>query len=151
MTSLTLHTSLKALSSNTFGFWEGTIQGFPSGSVGKESASQAGDLGLIPGLGRSSGEGNGYLLQYSCLENSMDRGAWQATIHGVARSRTRLKQLSSSSSRDVGVPGDSVVQNPPANAGDTGSIPRSGRSPGKGKGNLFQYSCLGNPEDRGAW
>ena len=53
MTSLTLHTSLKALSSNTlvltFGFWEGTIQGFPSGSVGKESAYNAGDLGFIPG------------------------------------------------------------------------------------------------------
>ena len=51
----------------------------------KESACNAGDLGLIPGLGRSPGEGDGYPLQYSCLENSMDRGAWQAIIHGVAK------------------------------------------------------------------
>ena len=47
-------------------------------------------LGLIPGSGRSPGEGNGYLLQYSCLENSIDRGAWWATVHGVAKSWTRL-------------------------------------------------------------
>ena len=58
---------------------------FRWGLCSKESASQAGDLDLIPGLGRSSGEGNGYPLQCSCLENSMDRGAWQATIHGVAK------------------------------------------------------------------
>ena len=48
------------------------------------------DVGLIPGLGRYPGEGNGNPLQYSCLENSMDRGAWQATVHGVAKSQTRL-------------------------------------------------------------
>ena len=59
--------------------------GFPCSSFGKESACSAGDLGLIPGLGRSSGEGNGNLLQYSCLENPMDRGVWQATVHGVTR------------------------------------------------------------------
>ena len=52
---------------------------------GKESACSAGDLGLIPGLGRFPGEGNGNPLQYSCLENPVDRGAWQATVHGVAR------------------------------------------------------------------
>ena len=63
---------------------------FPGGSDGKESACNAGDLGSIPGLGRSSGEGNGNLLQYSCLENFMDRGAWQATVHGVTNSWTRL-------------------------------------------------------------
>ena len=50
----------------------------------KESACNAGDVGSVPGLGRSPGEGNGNLLQYSCLENCMDRGAWQATVHGVA-------------------------------------------------------------------
>ena len=49
------------------------------------------DLGSIPGLGKSPGEGNGNSLQYSCLENSMDRGAWRATVHGIAKSRTRLK------------------------------------------------------------
>ena len=58
--------------------------GFPDGSDGKESAYNAGDLGSIPGLGRSPGEGNGNRLQYSCLENAMDRGAWQARVHGVA-------------------------------------------------------------------
>ena len=64
--------------------------GFPGGSDGKESACDAGDPGSIPGLGRSPGEGNGYTLQYSCLEISMDRGAWWATIHGVAKSQTWL-------------------------------------------------------------
>ena len=57
--------------------------GFPGGSVGKESACDEGDPDSIPGSGRSPGEGNGRLLQYSCLENPMDRDAWQATIHGV--------------------------------------------------------------------
>ena len=64
--------------------------GFPCSSVGKESACNAEDLGSIPGLGRSSGEGNGNPLQYSCLENPIDRGAWQATVHGVARARHDL-------------------------------------------------------------
>ena len=62
--------------------------GLPCGSDGKESACNAGDAGLIPGLGRSPGEESGYPLQYSCLENSMDRGAWQATVHGVTKSQT---------------------------------------------------------------
>ena len=67
--------------------------GFPSGSVVKAplaSAGDAGDKGLIPGLGSSPGGGNGSPLQYSCLENSMDRGAWWATVHGVTKNRTRL-------------------------------------------------------------
>ena len=58
---------------------------FPGGSYGKASACSAGDLGSIPGLGRSPGEGNGNPLQYSCLENPMDRGAWGATVNAVAR------------------------------------------------------------------
>ena len=66
------------------------ISGFPGGSGGKESACNAGDWDLIPGLGRSPGEGNGNPLQYFCLENSMDRGTWWATVQGVAKSRTRL-------------------------------------------------------------
>ena len=57
----------------------------PRGLVGKESACNAGDLGSIPGSGRSLGEGNGNLLQHFCLENPMDRGVWQATVHGVER------------------------------------------------------------------
>ena len=59
---------------------------FPGGSDGKESACNAGDLGLIPGLGKSPGEGNGNPRQYSGLENSMDGGTWQATVHGVVDS-----------------------------------------------------------------
>ena len=66
------------------------IQGFCGGSDGKESAYRAGYLGLIPGLGRSPGDGNGYPLLYSCLENPRDRGAWWATASGVANSRTQL-------------------------------------------------------------
>ena len=62
--------------------------GFPSGSDGKESACNAGDPGLTPRLGRSPGEGNGYLPQDSCLENSMARGALWATVHGVTKSQT---------------------------------------------------------------
>jgi len=66
------------------------ILGFPCGSDGKESACNAGDLDSIPVSGRSSGEGNGYPFQYSCLESPMDRGAWWAVVHGVAKSRIRL-------------------------------------------------------------
>ena len=69
------------------------IYSLPAGSDNKESACNAGDLGSIPGLGRCPGEGNGYPLQYSCLENSTDRGTWQATVHGVAKSRTWLSDL----------------------------------------------------------
>ena len=58
--------------------------GFPGGSDGKDSACSVGDLGSVPGLGRSPGEGNGNPLQYSGLENPRDRGAWWATVHGVA-------------------------------------------------------------------
>jgi len=68
--------------------------GFPDGSSGKESSCSAGDTGdagSIPWSGRSPGEGNGRQLQYSCLENSMDRGAWQATVHGAAKNQTRLR------------------------------------------------------------
>ena len=69
-----------------FGIW----MDFPGGSDSKESAFSAGDPGSIPGSGRSPGEENGYPLQYSCLENSMDRGAWWATVHGVTKSQTQL-------------------------------------------------------------
>ena len=82
------HSSLISLRCvcETLCFWEThyTQPIFPSSSVGKESGCNAGDLGSIPGTGRSPGEGNGSPLQYSCLENPMDRGAWQATVQGVA-------------------------------------------------------------------
>ena len=85
-----------------FDSWVGTISwrrdrlptpvflGFASGSVGKESFCNAGDLGLVPGLGGSPGEGSGHPPQYSCLENSMDRAAWQAIVPGITESQTRL-------------------------------------------------------------
>ena len=77
-------------------FWPGEFHGlyspwvFPSSSDSKASTCNAGDLGSIPGWGRSPGEGNGNPLQYSCLENPTDRGAWQVTVNGVAKSRTWL-------------------------------------------------------------
>ena len=78
---------------------------FPGGSVGKEStcnAGDTGDAGLIPGSGRFPGGGHGNPLQYSCLENPMDRAVWQATVHRVKNSRTRSKQLSTSTHTIVG-------------------------------------------------
>ena len=80
--------SIPPASSNNawFGEERGAGMGFPGGSEGKESACNAEDLGSIPGSGRSPGEGNDYPLQYSCLENPMDRGVWQATACGIAKS-----------------------------------------------------------------
>ena len=113
--------------------------GFPCGSAGKESACSVGDLGLIPGLGRSPGERNGYPLQYSGLENSMD-----CIVLGVTKSQTRLSNfhfhffsLYSWASK--------VVQSKEftcnvGGARDAGLIPGSGRSPGGGNGNPLQYS-----------
>ena len=69
--------------------------GFPGSSVVKTPSANAGEVGLISGLGRSTGDGNGNPLQYSCLENSMDRGAWQATVHGITKSKTRLSDFTS--------------------------------------------------------
>ena len=67
------------------------VEDFPGGAVAKNLPANAGDAGdLIPGSGRSPGEGNGNPLQFSCLENSMHRGAWWATVHGVEKGRTRL-------------------------------------------------------------
>ena len=71
--------------------------------MGKEStysAGDRGDMGSIPGSGRSPGGGHGNPLQYSCLENAMDRGAWQATVHGITKSQTRLKQLNMHAQRN---------------------------------------------------
>ena len=79
------------------------VRGFPCGSVGKESTCNAGDPSLIPGLGKSTGEGIGYPLQYSCLENSMDRGAWQAPIHEVEKKKVGVAFIVAQ-----------LVKNPPA-------------------------------------
>ena len=69
------------------------LEGFPGGSDVKESACNVGDLDSTPRLGRSPVEGNGYPLQYSCLENYMERGTWQAIVHGVAKSLTPLSDF----------------------------------------------------------
>ena len=94
-------------------------RGFPGGLDGKEPACNAGDLGSISGLGRSPGEGHGYPLQCSCLEDSMDRGAWLQSM--VTKSWTRLSGFRFLS-------GGSVVKNLPAGTGDMGLIPGLGRS-----------------------
>ena len=86
-------------------------QGFPGGTSGKESACSAGDVrdvASIPGSGRSPGGGHGNPLQYSCLENPTDRGAWRAIVHGVTKSRTRLKRLSMCTGR-LGPRGESGI------------------------------------------
>ena len=70
--------------------------GFSGGSDGEESVCNARDLGSVPGLGRSSGEGNSNPLQYSCLGNPLDRGAWWAMVHEVAKSWTRLRETNTS-------------------------------------------------------
>ena len=117
------------------------VLGFPGGSAGKESACNAGDLGSIPGLGRSLGEGKGYPLQYSGLENSMD-----CIVHGVTKSQTRLRDF-----HILDFPGGSDGKESACNVGDWSLIPGSGRSPGGGDGNPLQYSCLENTTDRSTW
>ena len=112
------------------------IVGFPGSSDGKESACNAGDLCSIPGLGRSPGGGYGNPFQYSCLESSIDRGAWQATVNRVTNSQTQLKWLCTHAHILTDFRGGTVVKNVPANvpAADTrdGFDPRLGRSPGVG-------------------
>ena len=129
-------------------------------------------MGSIPGSGRSPGEGNGNPLQYSCLENPMDRGAWWATVHGVTKSQTQLSNFTfipkiqclpwlpapthhHNHHRSNIILGswahNSISKESACNAGHLSLIPGSGRSPGEGNGNPPHYSCLENPMDRGAW
>ena len=91
-----------------------------------------------------------YEVNQTSLENPMDGGAWQATVQGVARSRTRLSDFTSPHLTSD-FPGGSDGKASAYNAGDQGSIPGSGRSPGEGNGNPLQYSGLENPMDGGAW
>ena len=122
----------------------------------KNPPANAGDIkdsGSIPGSGRSPGGGHGNPLQYSCLENSMDSGAWWATVHEVKIIFIRKSSYYSFFSM-LTFALALVVKNPPANAGelrDAGSIPGLGRSPGGENGNPLQYSCLESPMDREAW
>ena len=86
-------TTIKLINTSITSYGDSLVEFPEDSSDGKESAFNAGDLGLIPGLGISPGEGNGNLLQYSCLENPMDGRTWQARVHGVAKSRTRLSDF----------------------------------------------------------
>ena len=129
---------------------------FPCDSAGKESACNEGDLGSIPGLGRSPGEEIGYPLQYSGLENSMN-----CIVHGVTKSRSQLNDFhfhvwmweldhKEGSVRRIDVLGfhdGSVGKESACNAEDPGSIPGSGRSPREGKGYPLQYSGMENSMD----
>ena len=83
------------------------LPGFPGGSDGKASACNVRDPDSIPGLGRSSGDGNGNPLQYPCLENSMDGGAWYATVRGIAKSQTQLSDFTFRVPYTGGTSGDS--------------------------------------------
>ena len=86
--ALSIWTFVGKVMSLLFNTLSGLVVDFPRGSDGEESAYNTGDSGSIPGLGRSPGDGNGNLHQYSCLENSMERGAWWATVPGVTKSQT---------------------------------------------------------------
>ena len=126
--------------------------GFPSSSVSKESACNAGDPGLIPGLGRSPKKGNGNALQYSCLENPMDRGARQATVHGVARGgydlATKPPPIQSVWCSYRSFPGGTVAKNPPAKAGDARDV--TGKIPWRRKRPLTPVFFPEKSMDRGA-
>ena len=135
----------------------------------------AGDLDLIPGSGIYPGEGKGYPLQYSGLENSMDRGAWQATVHGAAKESDRTERHSlapdrfetltcsnaalgsTQSHEDTFYPRKkqkfhgSDSEESSCSEGYLGSIPGLGRSPGEGNGYPLQYSGLENSMDRETW
>ena len=115
---------------------------FPGSSAGKESACNAGDLSLMPGLGRSPGEGKGYSLQYSGLANSIDY-----TVHGVAKSRTQLMTFTFFffDKYCLGFLYSSVGKESSCNAEDPSSIPGWGRVPGEGIGYLVHSSILGLP------
>ena len=106
----------------------------------------AGDPGSSPGPGRSPGEGNGHPLQHSCLEDFMDRGAWQATVPGAAKSQTRLSdwqfQFLTTTATISSFPGGSAGKESTCNIRDLGSIPGLGRSLGGGNSYPLQYSGL---------
>ena len=120
----------------------------------KNSPANVGDVrdtGSIPGLGRFPGEGYGNPLQYSSLENPMDREAWQATVHGPQTIRCDRAYAYSIRSFYIVLWGTSLVAQLVKNLPVSGPIPRLRRFPGEGYGNPLQYSCLKNSMDRGAW
>ena len=144
------------------------LYSFPGGSKSKESLCNTGDWGSIPGSGRSPREGNGYPIQCSCLKNprgqrslagyspwghkKLDTTDW-ATNTLISHMHIHI-HIYMYMCLYLVFSGATVIKNLPANAqdvGDTSSVPGSGRSLGEGNGNPFQYSCLENFMDRGAW
>ena len=120
--------------------------GFLGGQDSKESACNAGDLGSVLGLGRSPGEGHDNPLQYSCLENSMDRGAWHATVHGVTHNWAT--NTHTHTHQDIlGFPDGSDGKESACNVEDLGLIPGSGRFPGEGNGHGWSPSLLKRGQD----
>ena len=125
----------------------------------KRPACDVGDLGSIPDLGRSPADRNGNLLQYSGLENSMDRGAWQATVHGVTKIWTRLRGqwhptpvlLPRGSHGWRSLAGCSPWDHEESDTTERLQFHFSLSCIGEGDGNPLQCSCLENPRDRGAW
>ena len=133
--------TLSHLGQKTYLWGQNILYYFPCGPENKQSAFNMGDLGSIPGSGRSPGEGNAYPFQYSCLENSIDRGAWQATnLHCC---KVEHNWTTNTTTYCVGFSSGSVVKNPPASAGDVGLILGLGRSSGEGNVNPQQYSWPG--------
>ena len=135
-----------------------------SGPAGKEYACQCRShqkYRVSPWVGKVPWRRANNPLQYSCLENPMVSRAWQTTVHKVIKSKTQLKQLDTHTcsiyiciniwEKYMSFPYSSVGKESACNAGDLGSVPAFGRSPGEGNGNPLQYSCLENPMDRGAW
>ena len=147
--------------------WIPLAEGFQVALVVKNLPASAGDarvIALIPGSGSSSGGGHDNPLQYSCLENPMHRGAWCATVHGVAKSWTQLQWLSRRRwwhPTPVLLPGKSHGRRSPVGCSPWGrwELDTTERLHfhfslsciGKGNGNPLQYSCLENPRDGGAW
>ena len=148
---------------------------FPGASLVKNPPTNTGNAGSVLGLRRSRGEGNSNPLQYSCLGNPVDRGAWQATTHGVTKSQTPLSNWACIRGQKMWdstlwalVLGDHLFSWIPLNLSSWASqvvsgkeptcqcsrhrfSPGLGRSPGRGNGYPLQGSCLLNPMDRGAW
>ena len=109
------------------------LLGIPVGLVVKNWPANEGDTGSIPDLGKSSREGNGNPLQYSCLAIPTDRGGWWATVHVVTQSQTQQSNWTAAINILLGgFPGGSVEKNPPVNAGDTSLSPGPRRFPGEG-------------------
>ena len=138
--------------------WYYVFLKFPGGSDGNEYTYNVGDLCSIPGLERSPGGLNGNPLQYSCLENTMDRGPWHSVVHEASKSWTGPSDFHKHTYTDFqyfsGLPCCLSGKEPACNtraAGNAGLTHGLGGSLGRGQGNPLQYSCLENTMDKGAW